>query len=86
MHYIASGAGVDNPMGSISRNKMRLLLLPSFAVSFRKTALNSWFYIDFSRFQTCGAGADNYGVNFEHQKNLLSLITCCKFQKDCFEH
>ena len=53
---------------------MRLLLLWSFAVSFRKTALNSDFIWICYDFIYAGAGADNSdGVNFEHHRNLLSL-------------
>ena len=46
MNYIASWAGTDNLMGVNFKQQMRLLLLWIFAVSFRETALNS-FYIDF---------------------------------------
>ena len=46
MNYIASWAGADNPMGPIL-SKMRLSLLRPFAVSFRKTASNSDFFIVF---------------------------------------
>ena len=54
---------------------MRLLLLSSFAISFRKIALNSDFIqIFFHDFIHVGAGADNSnGVNFEHHGKVLSL-------------
>ena len=53
---------------------MRLLLLWSFAVSFRKSALNSDFIWIFYDFIHAGVGADNSnGVNFEHQRKLLSF-------------
>ena len=51
---------------------MRLLLLWSFAVSFRKTALNSdciWTFYD------SHARRDSNGVNFEHHRKLLSLYS-----------
>ena len=61
---------------------MRLLLLWSFAVSFRKTALNSdfkWILYDFIHAGGGGGawgegeGADNsVGVNFENHRKLLS--------------
>ena len=56
---------------------MRLLTLWSFAVSFRKTALNSdfiWIFYDF--IHAGGGGGDNFsGVNFEHHRKLLSLLS-----------
>ena len=61
---------------------MRLLLLWSFAVSFRKTPLNSdftWIFYDFM----VGGGADNSnGVNFGyHGKLLSSLSSAVSFRK-----
>ena len=52
-----------------------LLLLLSFAASFRKTALTSDFIeIFFHDFIYIGARADNSnGVNLEHHRKLLSL-------------
>ena len=58
---------------------MRLSLLWPFAVSFRKTALNSDFiWIIFYDFIHAGPGAgsgavNSYGVNFEHHRKLLSI-------------
>ena len=53
---------------------MTLILLWSFALSFRKTALNSDFTIFFHDFIHAGAGEDNsIGVNFGCHRKLLSL-------------
>ena len=65
---------------------MRLLLLWSFAVSFRKTALNSdciWIFYDFIHARggggggggggRGGGGGGSNGVNLEHHRKLLSL-------------
>ena len=56
---------------------MRLLLLLSFAVSFRKTAssliFNRFFFM-IVYMRGGGGGANNSnGVNFEHHRKLLSL-------------
>ena len=74
MNYRASWAGADNRRGVKIKQQMRLLLVCSFAASFRKTALNSDFICFFYDFIHAGAGADNsYGVNFKHHRKLLHV-------------
>ena len=74
MNYIASLAGGDNPIGSISSTKEGFTTLV-ICCKFQKNCFELRFYIDFFHdFIHAGAGTDNSnGVNFEHHRKLLSL-------------
>ena len=71
--YIVGGGGKIPSLGQFQSTHRRLLFPWSFAISFRKTALNSYFIkIFFHDF--IYTGVDNsHGVNFEYQRRLASL-------------
>ena len=83
-------SGADNPRGQnfhVNRN----LSLWSFATSFKKNLFEVWLYTicfhDFIHVYSPGAGADYpLGTKFWcQQEHLVTLVICCKFQKNLFK-
>ena len=87
MNYIATWAGGDNPMGSISSNKGSFYYSGHLLQGSEKLLWTLILYIFFSRFYTC-RGRGRYlqlGKFWASQEAIITLNICCKFQKDCFE-
>ena len=83
-------SGAVNPRGQNFDVNRNLLSLRSFATSFKRISLKSdfiHFFHDFIQVYGPGAGADDplrtkFLCQLEH---LVTLVICCKFQKNLFE-
>ena len=89
--YIAPGQGKTAPrVENFDVNRKALSLYPIHA-SLKKNLFQVWFYTIFLHYfihvYSPGTGADNtLGTKFWcQQKLLVTLVICCKFQKNLFE-
>ena len=80
-------SGADNPRGQNVDVNRNLLSLWSFATSFKKSLKSDYIQFFFKHVYSPKAGADNpLGTNFLcQQEHLVTLVICCKFQKNLFE-
>ena len=89
--YIAPRQGLTTPWGwNFYVNRNNILSLWSYVASFKKISLKSdfiHFFHDFIHVYSLKAGADNsLGTKFLcQQEHLVTLVICCKFQKNLFE-
>ena len=88
--YIAPGQGQTAPRGQNFDVNRNVLSLHSFAASFKTISVKSdfiQFFHDFIHVNSHKAGADNpLGMKFLcQQEHLVTLVICCKFQKNLFE-
>ena len=89
--YIALGLGQTAPRGQSFDVNRNVLSFHSFVASLKKKCLWSLilynFFHDFIHVYSPKAGANNpSGTKFLcQQEHLVTLIICCKFQKNLFE-
>ena len=88
--YTAPGQGQTNPWGQNFDVNRKLLPLPPFAASLKKSLwilILYTFFTVFSHVYSPGAGADNplWTIFWRQQEGLVTLPICCKFQKNIFE-
>ena len=87
--YIAPGQGQRAPREQSFNVNSNVLSLHSFVASFKKMSLESdfiHFFLDLIRVYNPGTEADSpQGTKFCcQQKGLITLPTCCKFQRNLF--
>ena len=88
--YISPRQGLTTPWGRIFYVNRNILALWSFVASFKKISLRSdfiQFFHDFIHVYSPRTGEDSpQGTNFLcQQEHLVTLVICCKFQKNLFE-
>ena len=89
--YIAAGQGQTDPRGQSFDVNRNVLSLYSFVVSLKKTWLWSLilyiFFHDLIHVYSPGVGADSpHGKKLWcQQKGLITLLICCKFQRNLFD-
>ena len=90
-HVYSPKAGADNPLGMKFLCQQEHLVTLVICCKFLKKSLWSLilynFFHDFRHVYTPRAGADSpQGTKFWHQqKGLITLLICCKFQRNLFE-